>query len=189
MRLRLRRLTSPTLTLVPTYNLFVMSKLKNLHDLLLEQLKDIYSAETQLVKALPAMAKAATDPTLQSAFSRHLEETKIHVTRLEEIFDEIGETPRGKTCKAMKGLIAEGKEMIEEPAAPAVRDAGLIAAAQRVEHYEIAAYGTTRTFAEVLGHSRMAETLQATLDEEAATDEKLTGIAGALNAEAEFAHA
>lgn len=158
-----------------------MSKLKTLHDLYVEQLQDLYSAETQLVKALPAMAKSATDETLRSAFLDHLEQTKVHVERLENIFRQLHASPRGHTCKAMKGLIAEGKEMSEHLAEPAVRDAGLIAAAQRIEHYEIAGYGCVRTYAEILGYQDAVDVLQDTLDEEGDTDKQLTEIATSLN--------
>lgn len=163
------------------------TKMKNLQDLFTEQLQDLYSAETQLLKALPKMAKAAADESLRSAFEEHLDQTKVHVERLESIFERLDENPKGKTCKAMKGLIAEGDEMLEENAEPAVKDAGLIAAAQRVEHYEIASYGTVRTYAEVLGDLESAQILQTTLDEEGETDKKLTDLASSLNLEAEGA--
>lgn len=160
------------------------AKLKNLHDLFTEQLQDLHSAETQLLKALPQMAKAANDPSLREAFEEHLDQTKVHVERLESIFERLDEDPKGKACKAMKGLIAEGDEMLKEKAEPAVKDAGLIAAAQRVEHYEIASYGCVRTYAEVLGDLESAQILQTTLDEEGETDKKLTDLAGSLNLEA-----
>lgn len=162
-------------------------KLKNLHDLFIEQLQDLHSAETQLVKALPQMAKAANDDSLREAFEEHLDQTKVHVERLESIFDRLDEDAKGKPCKAMKGLIAEGEEMIKEKAEPAVKDAGLIAAAQRVEHYEIASYGCVRTYAELLGDLESAQVLQTTLDEEGETDKRLTDLAGSLNLEAEAA--
>jgi ferritin-like metal-binding protein YciE len=162
-----------------------MSKLNSLQDLLIHELKDLYSAETQLVKALPKMAKAATSSDLKAGFEKHLEETKVHAERLEEIMDQFDESPKGKTCKAMKGLIAEGEETIGEDAEDSVKDAALIAAAQRVEHYEIAGYGTARTFAQLLGHKDAAELLQATLDEEAATNEALTALAEEINVTAE----
>jgi ferritin-like metal-binding protein YciE len=158
-----------------------MSKLKSLRDLYIEQIQDLHSAEVQLTKALPAMAKAATDTALKSAFEAHLEQTRVHVERLEGICRQLDIPPKGTPCKAMKGLIAEGKEMIKYAAEPAVRDAGLIAAAQRVEHYEIAGYGCVRTYAEILGDERMMETLQMTLDEEGDTDQRLTDIASTLN--------
>jgi ferritin-like metal-binding protein YciE len=153
-------------------------KLENLHKLYVEQLKDIYSAETQLTKALPKMAKSASDNALKSAFESHLEETKSHVNRLETIFQTLDYSPRGPKCKGMAGLIEEGEELMkEEDIDPDVLDAGLIAAAQRVEHYEIAAYGTVRTFAQRLGYTDAATLLQQTLDEEYAADQKLTTIA------------
>jgi ferritin-like metal-binding protein YciE len=149
----------------------------SLKDLYIDELKDLYNAETQLIKALPKMAKKATAPELKQAFQDHLEETKGHVARLEEIFEELDEKPTGKTCKAMKGLVEEGAEVIEEDGNEAVLDAALIGAAQRVEHYEIAGYGVVRTFATLLGENDAAELLQETLDEEAAADKKLTEIA------------
>ncbi len=149
----------------------------SLKDLYIDELKDLYNAETQLIKALPKMAKKATAPELKQAFQDHLEETKGHVARLEEIFEELDEKPTGKTCKAMKGLVEEGAEVIEEDGNDAVLDAALIGAAQRVEHYEIAGYGVVRTFATILGENDAAELLQETLDEEAAADKKLTEIA------------
>jgi ferritin-like metal-binding protein YciE len=142
-----------------------------------DQLSDLYNAETQLVEALPALAQAASEPILRQAFENHLVETQGHIARLEEIFQALDQTPGEKVCKAMKGLIAEGKEIIEEETSPEVRDAGLIAAAQRVEHYEIAGYGCVRTYAKALGDYKAAQLLQTTLDEEALTDEKLTSIA------------
>lgn len=152
-------------------------KLKTLSDLLEDQLKDIYNAETQLVKALPKMAKAATSPQLKQAFELHLEETLAQVERLDQVFKRLDIKPGRKKCKAMEGLIAEGSETISEDAEPMVHDAALIAAAQRVEHYEIAAYGCVRTFAELLGDHETAELLQESLDEESQADSKLTEIA------------
>jgi ferritin-like metal-binding protein YciE len=154
-----------------------MKKLETLKDLFIEELRDLYSAEKQIVKALPKMKKAAHAEQLKAAFEEHLEQTKGHVARLEQIFEALGEKPTGKTCKAMEGLVEEGSEMIHEKAEPAVKDAGLIAAAQRVEHYEMAGYGTARTFAEHLKLNDAAKLLQETLDEEEATDEKLTTLA------------
>jgi len=148
-----------------------------LDSLLADTIKDLYSAENQLVKALPKMAKAATNPDLRAGFEEHLEQTKTHVERLEQVCHEIGATPKGKKCVAMEGLIEEGKELMEEDADPDVLDAGLIAAAQKVEHYEIAAYGTARTWAEQLGYQEAADLLQTTLDEEVQTDKKLTELA------------
>ncbi len=160
-------------------------KLSSLTDLLHHELKDLYSAETQLVKALPKMAKAATNEDLKAGFEEHLEQTKGHVSRLEEIAETLDIKLTGHVCKAMKGLIEEGGEMIEEDAEDTVRDAGLIGAAQRVEHYEIAGYGTARCLAETLGHDDVAKLLQETLEEERETDEKLTELAeSAINAEA-----
>jgi len=158
-----------------------MSKLKTLRDLYIEQLQDLHSAELQLTKALPSMAEAATDPVLKSAFEDHLEQTRVHVERLEGICRSLDVPAKGPLCKAMKGLIAEGKEIAHHPAEPAVRDAGLIAAAQRVEHYEIAGYGCVRAYAEILGDSQTRDTLQQTLDEEGDTDHRLTEIASTLN--------
>lgn len=153
-------------------------KLDNLTKLYVEQLRDIYSAETQLTKALPKMVKSAADDNLKQAFQSHLEETKTHVQRLESIFQTLDKSSRGTKCKGMAGLLEEGAEMMkEEDITPEVLDAGLIAAAQRVEHYEIAAYGTVRTFAQRLGHTEIAGLLQQTLDEEYAADQKLTALA------------
>lgn len=161
-------------------------KLDSLRTLWIEELRDLYSAETQLVKALPKMAKKATNPELKEAFESHLEETRNHVERLEEIFGRLGKKPTGKTCKAMKGLIEEGSEMMQEDGPESVLDAGIISAAQKVEHYEIAGYGTARTFASILGEDEAEDLLQETLDEEGAADEKLTEIAeGVVNEEAE----
>jgi len=152
---------------------------KELSDLYKEELKDLYSAESQLVAALPKMAKAASSPDLKKAFESHLEETKVQIQRLEQVFEEIEGSPRGKKCKAMEGLVEEGAELIKEKAdfEPAVLDAALIGAAQRIEHYEIAAYGTVRTFAQQLGYTKAVNLLQQTLDEESAADEKLTTLA------------
>jgi ferritin-like metal-binding protein YciE len=147
-----------------------------LHDLFEDQIKDLYSAENQILKALPKMAKNATNPQLRTAFERHLEETRGHVTRLEQIAAELDFTPKGKKCKGAEGLIEEGKEVMEEFEDETL-DAGLIGAAQRVEHYEIAGYGTARTHAELLGYKKAARLLQQTLDEEERTDKKLTQIA------------
>ena len=161
-----------------------MPKINNLRDVFIEQLKDIYSAETQLTKALPKMAKAASSPDLQKGFEEHLEQTKGHVARLEQIFDGLDESPKGQKCKAMEGLIKEGSEAIEEDASPAAKDSLLIAAAQRVEHYEIAAYGTVKAFAALLNEDEAGELLDQTLQEEVETDEKLTTVAETINAEA-----
>jgi ferritin-like metal-binding protein YciE len=156
---------------------------KALKELFIDELKDIYSAENQLIKALPKMAKAATSDDLRAGFEEHLEQTKEHARRIEEICTELGEKPTGKKCGGMEGLIGEGKEMMDE-FEDDVLDAALISAAQRVEHYEIAAYGTVRTYAELLGHDRAVELLEQTLEEEKETDQKLTELAGAINVEA-----
>jgi ferritin-like metal-binding protein YciE len=148
-----------------------------LEDLLVETMRDTYNAEKQLVKALPKMAKAAKSDELRTAIEDHLEVTRRQVTRLERVFKELGVAVRGKHCVAMEGLIEEGKEMIEEDHDPEVLDAGLIAAAQKVEHYEIAAYGTMRTWAEMLGHSKAAQLLEESLNEESEADEKLSQLA------------
>lgn len=160
-------------------------KIESLRELFVEELKDLYSAEQQLVKALPKMARAATSPALRKGFEKHLEETKVQVERLEAIFEQLDESPKGKKCKAMEGLVEEGSEVIEEDMDDDVRDAALIAAAQRVEHYEIAGYGCVRTYAELLGESKAAKLLQKTLDEEGATDKTLTGLAELINVEAD----
>src|SRR5487761_1073272 len=151
--------------------------LNTLEDLFVDELKDLYSAEKQLVKALPKMAKASTSPKLRKGFEDHLKQTLKQVDRLEEIFDEMGIKPRGPKCEAMEGLIEEGKRMMGEDAEPTVMDAALIAAAQRVEHYEIAGYGTLRTFANLLGRKSAERLLQQTLEEESQTNEKLTKLA------------
>jgi ferritin-like metal-binding protein YciE len=151
--------------------------LNTLHDLMTAELKDLYSAETQLVKALPKMAKGASTPALRSAFEAHLSETKTHVSRLEQIFEMIDARPRGKKCKGMEGLLEEGGEMLEEEGEDSVRDAGLIASARRVEHYEIAAYGSTIAIAEQMKHSDVVAILRQTLDEEMRCDETLSSLA------------
>jgi ferritin-like metal-binding protein YciE len=156
---------------------------KGLKELYIDELKDLYSAETQLVKALPKMADAATSPELQAGFEKHLEQTKGHVRRLETIFTQLDESPKGKKCKGMQGLISEGSEAISEYDAE-VLDAALIGAAQRVEHYEIAGYGTVIAFAEELGKSEHASLLNQTLEEEKATDEKLTELSRDVNSAA-----
>lgn len=150
-----------------------------LEDLLHDELKDIYNAEHQLLKALPKMAKKASTPSLAKAFTSHLEETKGHIERLNTIGEELGLKLTGKKCHAMEGLVEEGKEILEEEGKSPVIDAALIGAAQRVEHYEIAAYGTIRQMAQTLGKSSIAKLLQKTLDEEGAADKKLTSIAEA----------
>jgi ferritin-like metal-binding protein YciE len=164
-------------------------KTKGFKDLFELELKDLYSAEKQLTKALPKMAKAATNAELSEAFTSHLEETEGQIERLEKIFDQLGISyGRVEKCKAMEGLIEEGKKVMEEGLEPEVLDAALICAAQRVEHYEIAAYGCARTFAQQLGHQDIADLLQETLDEEGSADKKLTDIAeSVVNQEAEAA--
>ena len=159
-------------------------KIDTLHELFVEELKDLYSAETQITKALPKMAKNAGSKELRSAFENHLKETEKQVERLETIFKQLGESPKGKKCKGMEGLIEEGKELMEEDIDDEVLDVGLIAAAQRVEHYEIASYGCARTYAKLLGINRAVDLLEATLREEKAADEKLTAIAENVNVEA-----
>ena len=152
-------------------------KLDTLHKLYVEELRDIYNAENQLLKALPKMAKAASSEELKQAFEDHLGETKEHVDRLEEIFKGLDESPKGKTCKAMKGLVEEGSEILEEEGEESVLDAGIIAAAQKVEHYEIASYGTVRSWANLLGEEEAADLLQQTLDEEGEADKRLNELA------------
>jgi ferritin-like metal-binding protein YciE len=156
---------------------------EGLKELYIDELKDLYSAENQLLKALPKMAKAATSEELSAGFEEHLEQTKGHVQRLETIFKQLGESPKGKKCKGMEGLIEEGAEAIEEYEG-ALLDAALIGAAQRVEHYEMAGYGTVIAFAEELGESKHVSLLNETLEEEKETDEKLSGLAGDINAQA-----
>ena len=151
--------------------------IKSMEDLYVNELKDLYSAEKQILRALPRMAKAASHPELRQAFEEHVKVTEEQVRRLERIFDDLGKTPRGKKCVGMEGLIEEGKEMLNDAEEEDVLDAGLIGAAQRVEHYEIAGYGTARTFARELGYEEHARLLQQTLDEEGETDKRLTAIA------------
>jgi ferritin-like metal-binding protein YciE len=160
-------------------------KLESLTDLFITELKDLYSAEKQLVKALPKMAKAATSKDLKNGFEHHLQQTKRHVERLEKVFSGLDASPRGKKCVAMEALIKEGEDLTKKDAEPEVLDAGLIAAAQKVEHYEIAGYGCVRTYAELLGDNKAASLLQTTLDEEGETDKTLTELAEQLNVEAE----
>jgi ferritin-like metal-binding protein YciE len=152
-------------------------KIDSLRTLLEEELKDIYSAEKQLVRALPKMAKKASSPELKGALQEHLEVTKRQIERLEDVFESLGKSAKAKTCEAMKGLVEEAEEMLGEDAEPSVLDAGIIAAAQKVEHYEIASYGTVRTWAQLIGENEAAELLQQTLDEEEDTDERLTQLA------------
>ena len=159
--------------------------LNTLEKLYIEELRDLYNAENQLLKALPKMAKGASSPELKDAFEKHLEQTKGHVQRLEELFEQRDESPKGKTCKAMKGLVEEGSEILKEEGEDSVLDAGMIVAAQKVEHYEIAAYGNARALANLLGKDEEAKVLQSTLDEEAETNEILNQLAeGIVNQEA-----
>ena len=159
--------------------------LNTLEKLYIEELRDLYNAENQLLKALPKMAKGASSPELKDAFEKHLEQTKGHVQRLEELFEQRDENPKGKTCKAMKGLVEEGSEILKEEGEDSVLDAGMIVAAQKVEHYEIASYGSVRTFANLLGKDEEAKFLQSTFDEESETNEILNQLAeGIVNQEA-----
>ncbi|HVS00076.1 MAG TPA: ferritin-like domain-containing protein [Thermoanaerobaculia bacterium] len=160
-------------------------EIDNLRKLYVEELKDLHSAERQILQALPKMAKKASNPQLKAAFEQHLEVTRMQVERLDKIFERMGKKGTGKKCKAMEGLVEEGKEMMEEDMAPEVMDAALIAAAQRVEHYEMAGYGTVRTYARVLGEDQDAKLLQQTLDEEGEADKLLTKLAeSSINVEA-----
>ena len=164
-------------------------KLDSLHQLYLYELKDIYNGEQQILKALPKMAQNASSPELRAAFEDHLEQTRGHVDRLEQIFQKLDEPAKGQKCKGLEGIISEGEEMVEDQdAPPAVADAALIAAAQRVEHYEMAVYGTIRNYARRLGFEDQARLLQQTLQEEIETDKKLTTIADSyINEEAKSA--
>jgi len=164
-------------------------KESSLKELYLKELRDSYDAEKQITKALPKMAKAASSSQLRQGFEEHLEQTKNHIARLEEIFEALDESPKGETCDGMEGLIEEGSNIMEEGLDPEALDAALIAAAQRVEHYEMAAYGTLRTYANILGDKEAASLLQETLDEEKATDQKLTGLAEKINIKAAAAGA
>jgi len=157
---------------------------KTLKDLFVDEIKDLYNAEKQLTKALPQMSKKATSEELKEAFEKHLKETEKQITRLEQVFNELELTPKGKKCEAMEGLIKEGKGLMEEIDKSDTLDAALIAAAQKVEHYEIASYGTVRTYAEQLNFSKAEELLQETLEEESAANEKLTELAMKINIEA-----
>jgi ferritin-like metal-binding protein YciE len=151
--------------------------LDTLKELYVNELRDLYNAEGQLVKALPKMAKAASSDELKEAFEKHLEQTKGHIERLEEVFEKVGEKAKGKTCQAMKGLIEEGSEVLKADGEDSVLDAAIIVAAQKVEHYEIAGYGSVRTFAQLLGQDQSAELLQQTLDEESEANELLNNLA------------
>ena len=161
-------------------------EMETLKDLYVEELKDLYSAENQIIKALPKMIKAASHSELKRAFTTHLRETEIHAQRIEQVCEELGVSPKGKKCVGMEGLLKEGSELIKEKPEPDVLDAGLIAAAQHVEHYEMAGYGCCRTYARQLGYESQYEMLQATLDEEGNADKILTDIAeSSINIEAE----
>jgi len=163
-------------------------KLESLRELFIEELQDLYSAEDMILEALPKMIEEATSPELKSAFQQHLEQTKGQVARLDRIFDQLDGVDReDKKCKGMKGIIDDNEDLLDEDAEPEVRDAGMIAGAQRVEHYEIAGYGTVRTYAKLLGRSDWAQLLQQTLDEEKQTDLKLNQLAEHLNLEAKAA--
>lgn len=158
-----------------------MPKLNDLKDLYVEHLKDLYSAETQLLEALPKLAAAAHDQTLKSAFEEHLGQTRVHVQRLESLGQALNQALTGHTCKAMKGIIAEGQDMVNEDAAPAVKDAGLMAAAQRAEYYEITGYGTAARFADLLGETEQARVLRTTEQEEKDTDATLMALSEKIN--------
>jgi ferritin-like metal-binding protein YciE len=157
---------------------------EGLKELYVEELKDLYNAENQLVKALPKMAKAASSEELRQGFEEHLEQTRGHVERLEKIFESLDESPKGKKCMGMEGLVKEGSEVMSEDFDGALMDAALIGAAQRVEHYEIAAYGTVSEFAKLLGENEHVTLLEETLQEEKETDEKLTNLAKEINSQA-----
>jgi ferritin-like metal-binding protein YciE len=167
--------------------LFMNKKFDSLEELFVDQLHDLYDAEQRVLKALPKMAEAAHSPTLRSAFEEHLGQTQAQCNRLEQVFHGLGLTPKAETCEAIKGIIAEGDQFVSAKGDPDVKDAALIAAAQRVEHYEISGYGTARTFAQRLGHEEAARLLQQTLDEEYETDRRLTSIAEqSVNVKAQF---
>jgi ferritin-like metal-binding protein YciE len=160
-------------------------KITSLHELFIKELQDIYDAEQQLIKALPKMAKAANSDELREGFEEHLEQTREHAQRLEQIFETLGESPKGEKCKGMEGVIKEGSELLKEDLEGPVKDAALITAAQRVEHYEIAAYGTVRTWASQLQQEEAVSLLEQTLSEEKETDQKLTQLAESINVQAE----
>lgn len=166
--------------------LFAM-KLDNLQKLFVKELRDLYDAETQITEALPKLVDAAHNPPLKQALQHHLDVTKQQISRLDRIFQTLGEKPTGETCKGMKGIIKEGDEIVSASGDPSTVDAGIISAAQRVEHYEMAGYGTVRTYAKLLGQTQIASLLQQTLDEEAEADTKLTEIANTVNVEAKAA--
>lgn len=159
-------------------------KLESLHDLYLKELYDLYNAENQIVKALPKMIESASSSDLRTALSEHLQQTHEHVRRLQQVFQLHGEEVKGEKCEGIEGIIDEGKDIVKHDENPGVRDAGIIAVAQKVEHYEMAAYGSARTWAQTMGHTQAAELLQRTLNEEGESDKKLTSIAQSLNVEA-----
>jgi ferritin-like metal-binding protein YciE len=158
--------------------------MENLKELYIDELRDLLDAENQLVKAIPKMAQAATSPELRSGFEHHLEQTRNHVSRLQQILEGLGESAKGKKCKGMQGIIAEGKEIMDEDFEGAVMDAGIISAAQRVEHYEIGAYGCVREYAQLLNDNQAVSLLEQTLEEEKATDKKLTELSQTINRQA-----
>jgi ferritin-like metal-binding protein YciE len=162
-------------------------EMQSLRDLMIDELKDLYSAEHQILTALPKMIKKATSSDLKQGFEKHLKETEGQVERLEKIFQQLDQSPKGKKCKGMEGVIEDGKDLMEKDAEPEVMDAGLIGAAQHVEHYEIAGYGCARTYADLLGLNDISALLQQTLNEEKATDEKLSQLARGINGQAEKA--
>lgn len=163
-------------------------KLENLHSLLVEELQDLYSAENQIIEALPDLIEEASSPDLKSALQQHLEETRGQVRRLDQIFSQLPNVKKdGKTCKGMKGIIKDGQDLLDTDAEPEVLDAGMIAGAQRVEHYEIAGYGTVRTYAQLLGRKDWAQLLEQTLNEEKQADQKLNQLASRINVEAKAA--
>ena len=162
-------------------------KLENLEQLFLQELRDLYDAEDQITEALPKMIEAAHYPELKNALQEHLDITREQIQRLDQVFNILGEDASGQTCKGMKGVIKEGDEIVSQGGDNATVDAGIISAAQRVEHYEMAGYGTVRTYAELLGQPQIASLLQQTLDEEKEADEKLTEIARSVNIEAKAA--
>jgi ferritin-like metal-binding protein YciE len=162
-------------------------KVETLRELFVEELQDLYSAENQITEALPKLVKRAENRQLKQALEAHLKETRQQVERLERIFESLEENPKGRTCEGMKGLLREGEQIIKASGEPEVIDAGLISAAQRVEHYEIAGYGTVRTYAELLGEKEAVRLLDETLKEEKAADQKLTTIASSINVEAKAA--
>jgi len=159
-------------------------KFESLHPLYIHELRDLYDAENRIIKALPKMIDAANASALKTALTKHLEETRRHVTRLEQVFSLHNEEPKSETCKGLEGILDEGKDILSHDENPTVRDAGIIAGCQKVEHYEIAAYGTLRTWAQQMGHTQAAQVLDQTLEEEKQADSKLSQIAQSLNIQA-----